>query len=743
MTAARPQTVPFAAAWVLAVDFGTTATAAAVCGPDGSISGLVLADGSATMPSSVFAGPAGLLVGRRADRAAADEPDRYEPTPKRCVGRRSVLLGDKEFRPANLIAAVYAAIIGEAVRQHDNTPPSKLVLTHPVAWTDARLAVLSDAAEIAGTEMRIALPEPIFIPEPVAAAAHYASPRSGDDAANVRDAPGGEEFLVVYDLGGGTFDATVLRKEGSDFEVLASGGIDPLGGFDLDSHLLNYLGTRYCRPVAPDLWQTYAAPDPSDQVAGARRRALEVTTRQLREDLSAQNQQTIRMPGLPDEVLVTRPELETVIRDDIEATVAELCATVDRAGLTMDQVACVYRIGGAARTPLVGALLDQLHRPVRVVDHPKTVVCLGAAAPAAGAEPTALTALATVEIERPSPPTVEIEPRPRPGWHPTVPDWAVGRKPADREAAKGGAMDARASAAVTPPALQRVDPHQRPDTGPIDVRQTTPIQYLGPGQSVVNGHIVSIPLAEPASQPHPATKSYPSPRVPYLIAGVLALLAVVFAVVAAGASAEGVGFQPGTLVVAGVDPATGRTPLVDLTEPIPIAIANPDGDAVSMELDILGVRLLRHVQPLSPKGTALMPSPVHPFVLAGNLTGIVTVLRGDVPSATYRFSFRTHQSALTTGFAISTVIVGLFALGFLESALRALRQARSRTGATVTVVISTASLAVVGLTAVWLLTGRQPSTEALLGSTELAAASGVALSIAVARAGRANRGRRR
>jgi len=742
MAAARPVPASSAAAWVLAVDFGTTATAAAVRGPDGTISGLVLADGAATMPSSVFAGPSGPLVGRRADRAAADEPDRYEPTPKRCVGRRSVLLGDKEFRPADLIAAVYEAIIGEAVRQHNNTPPSTLVLTHPVAWTDARLAVLGDAVDIAAAGLGIELPEPVFLPEPVAAAAHYARPisdRHDDDATSL--IPIGEEFLVVYDLGGGTFDVTVLRHEGSEFEVLASGGIDPLGGFDLDSRLLNYLGTRHCEPVAADLWRTYSAPEPFDHAAGARRRALENSVRQLREDLSAQNQQTIRMPGVADEVLVTRSELESVIRADIEATVAELRATVDRAGLTMDQVACVYRIGGAARTPLVGSLLDQLHRPVRVVDHPKTVVCLGAAAPDSRDQPPPLATLATVEVEVPRP-APRPEPPPRPGWRPTVPDWAVGRKTSPRPVAKDGPAPVHSNGTV-PPVAPPPDPYPRPTTGPIDVGATVPVQYVAPIQGLVGGQIVSIPLGGPGQQPPPAGKSYPSPRVPYIIAGVLAVLAVVFAVVAEDASARGVGFQPGTLIVAGVDPATGQTPVVDLTQPIPIVISHPDGDAVGMELDVLGVRLLRQVEPLSPNGTVAMRPPVHPLVLAGKLTGIVTVLRADVPTATYRFTFQSRQPAYTTAFAISTLVLGLFALGFLESGLRALRHARRRAGALVTVVIGAASLAVVGLTAAWILTGRIPSTEALLGSAELAAASGVALSIAVGRVGRAKRGRRR
>src|SRR5690348_4666991 len=167
--------------WVLAVDFGTTATAAAVREPDGRVAGLVLSDGTVTMPSSVLADPSGVLVGTKADNAAGYSLDRYQPTPKRDVGRASVLLGESEFRPSTLIAAVYAAIIGEAVRQHNRVPPQQLVLTHPVDWSDRRLGVLGEAVSLAGTQIGISLPRPTFMPEPVAAATHYARIEPSDD----------------------------------------------------------------------------------------------------------------------------------------------------------------------------------------------------------------------------------------------------------------------------------------------------------------------------------------------------------------------------------------------------------------------------------------------------------------------------------------------------------------------------------------------------------------------------------
>jgi pyruvate/2-oxoglutarate dehydrogenase complex dihydrolipoamide acyltransferase (E2) component len=361
-----------ASGWVLAVDFGTAATAAAVREPDGTVSCLILANGAATMPSSVFADSTGLIVGVHADNAAAYGPDRYEPTPKRQVGRSRILLGDQEFRPAELIAAIYAAVIGEAVRQHNHTPPASLVLTHPVAWTEARIDVLREAVTLAGSRLGISLPDPVFVPEPVAVAARYAAATVGREDAQAgaggnSDRPtsglGDGTCFAVYALGGGTFDATVLRRTDTGFEILATGGIDPLGGYDFDNRLFTYLADQHGQKANPSVWQTVQAPDPGDHDSGHRRPVLQTSVR-------------VSQP-----VLVTRAELENLIRSDLEATLAELDATIARAGLAPEQLAGIYRIGGASRTPLIGSLLNQLHRPVHVVDHPKTVVTLGVTTP--------------------------------------------------------------------------------------------------------------------------------------------------------------------------------------------------------------------------------------------------------------------------------------------------------------------------------------------------------------------------
>ena len=219
-------------------------------------------------------------------------------------------------------------------------------------------------------------------------------------------------------------------------------------------------------------------------------------------------------------------------------------------------------------------------------------------------------------------------------------------------------------------------------------------------------------------------------------------MAVVFA--ALGGPSIDATVQPGMLTVAGVDPAAG-IPVVDLTEPIAVTVTNPDGDRVALALDVVGTTIGRHDAPLLPGGQAAMAtvrSPVSPYLMAGRMTAMVTVLRGQNVVATYRFAVQSTQPATTTALAVTTVVLALFALAFLESSMRALRQARDRVTASIGVPTSAAALALAGLAAVWILTGRQPATETVLGSVELAAAAGIAAALGATRVGRAYRSRR-
>ena len=355
--------------WSVALDFGTTATAAAVRGDGGPVAALMLPDGGSTVSSSVFIDAEQVLVGAEADNAAEMYLAAYEPTPKRAVGQERVVLGGMGFAPAVLIGAVLAPVLAEAVRQHDEEPPAAVTLTHPVSWRATRRRVLSEALTNAAVRLGVQLPDPVLVAEPIAAAQWYAQ----------QDPPDEGQCFAVYDLGGGTFDATVLRRTDTGFEPIGKGSIDPLGGFDFDQLLLNFLGERYIAAADAGLWRELSDPQQADPGLARQRRQLQQRVRLLKVALTTETSKPVRLPGLADQKVVTRTEYEALIADKIDATVTELADTIEEAGLAPDELTAVYRIGGAARTPLVGVALQQLQLPIKVHDHPKLVVAQGAA----------------------------------------------------------------------------------------------------------------------------------------------------------------------------------------------------------------------------------------------------------------------------------------------------------------------------------------------------------------------------
>ena len=262
---------------------------------------------------------------------------------------------------------VLAAVLAEALKQHGNRAPSSVVLTHPVSWKSSRRAASVDALNAAATQLQVTLPAPALVEEPVAAAHWFAqSPQSHE----------GDHF-AVYDLGGGTFDAAVLARHGAEFEVVASGAIDDLGGFEFDNLLFTHLGDTHIGPVDPQLWSRIVAGD--DASVWDDRRGMQDRVKHLKEMLTDSPTKRIRLPAATNQVVVTLGDFNDLIDKLIKKTVVELEATVARANLRLDQLSAVYRIGAAARTPLVGTMLDQLQVLVRTEGHPKLVVAQGGA----------------------------------------------------------------------------------------------------------------------------------------------------------------------------------------------------------------------------------------------------------------------------------------------------------------------------------------------------------------------------
>ncbi len=356
---------------VLAIDFGTSNTVAMLRAADGRARPLIF-DSSPLLPSAVCLDAAGrLLTGGDAQRAARLDPARAEPNPKRRVDDAVVLLGDRELPVTRVIGAVLARVAGEAHRQL-GAACDEVRLTHPAHWGPRRRAVLLAAAQAAG------LPAPRLVAEPVAAASYYTAVLDGAWASG--------RALAVYDLGGGTFDAAVVRRGPDGFTVLAEDGLADLGGVDFDQALVEHLGRGYAG-TRTGLWQGLLSPA---DVGQRRQRALLYDdVRAAKESLSRATSADVHLPALDVAAHLTRHELEDLIRARLQQTVDCLARTVAAAGVGPAELAGVFLVGGSSRVPLAARLVHAtLGVAPTTLEQPETVVAegalyFGAAGPAA------------------------------------------------------------------------------------------------------------------------------------------------------------------------------------------------------------------------------------------------------------------------------------------------------------------------------------------------------------------------
>ncbi|MEV0651166.1 Hsp70 family protein [Phytomonospora sp. NPDC050363] len=374
----------------LGVDFGTSHTVAVLRRDDGRVEPLMF-DGTPLLPSAVFAGPDGVIgVGADAIHAARSDPASFEPHPKRRVDDGTVLLGEREFAVEDLFAAVLAKV-RERCAEVAREVPAAVTLTHPAAWGPRRKRILRAAAGKAG------LPQARLLPEPVAAAAYYVRELRREVA------PGAA--VVVHDFGGGTFDASVVRRTAEGFEVLAVDGLDDLGGVDVDEALAQHLRDQYPDPGA---WARLLSPQsPADR---RHRRIFREDVRLTKERLSRQSSADLYIPVLERDVHVTRDELETLTTPLLARAVAVTTAVMEEAGVSPVSVAGVFLVGGGSRMPLVATLLHrQLGRAPAITDHIEQIVAHGAIL-GAGTETTATATAPVAPV--PAPPQHRPEPAP-------------------------------------------------------------------------------------------------------------------------------------------------------------------------------------------------------------------------------------------------------------------------------------------------------------------------------------------
>lgn len=370
--------------YVLAIDVGTSFTAAAIAPIDQSAprvpETLPLGLRGTAVPSVVYYPEEGpLLIGEAAERRGLDFPERVVREFKRRVGDEVPISVGTLQLPAEGVFATMARWVAGRAEEREGAPPSDIILTHPASWGAHRKQLVLSALSTQG------LANVTLISEPEAAALHY--------AAQVRVEGG--STIAVYDLGGGTFDTAVLRKaDAGHFDLLGRPeGIEGLGGADFDAAVLRHVFAHAEQALAGlDL----SAPGVSAALARLRRECVEA-----KEALSSDSEASISvlLPGIQQQVRLVRSEFEDMICEPIRETVDALGHSLQDLGLEAEDLSAVLLIGGSSRIPLVAQLISELlDRPIAVDVDPKSSICLGAALAARRAHQAAAAAAAAAAL---------------------------------------------------------------------------------------------------------------------------------------------------------------------------------------------------------------------------------------------------------------------------------------------------------------------------------------------------------
>ncbi|MFN2494820.1 MAG: Hsp70 family protein [Pseudonocardiaceae bacterium] len=350
--------------YALGIDIGTSYTAAATWCPDGPQNRaevVVLGNRAASVASVlVMTEDRTVLVGEAAERRAISTPDRVIRQFKRRIGDDTPLFVGGEPYPAHDLAATMVRWVIDRVTEREGGPADRIAVTHPASWGPYKKDLLRAALSAHDPDNLS------FLAEPAAAAISYASLERVEAGTTI----------AVYDLGGGTFDAAVVRKTGAgSFTLLGTPeGLEQLGGADFDEAVFAHVRARLGAEMdALDI------EDPS-MLSGLARLRRECT--EAKEALSSDTEVAIPvlLPGINTQVRLVRSEFEDMIRPALEETVEALYRAIRSADLTSQDLGAVLLVGGSSRVPLVAQMVSaELGCPVVVDADPKTTIALGAA----------------------------------------------------------------------------------------------------------------------------------------------------------------------------------------------------------------------------------------------------------------------------------------------------------------------------------------------------------------------------
>lgn len=344
---------------VIGIDLGTTNSCVAFM--EGSEAVVIPnAEGGRTTPSIVgFSKQGERLVGEAAKRQAITNPDNTVMSVKRHIGtNHKENIEGKEYTPQEISAMILQKLKQDA-ESYLGEPVTQAVITVPAYFNDSQRQATKDAGKIAGLEvMRI-------INEPTAAALAYGLEKTD------------EEKILVFDLGGGTFDVSILELEDNFFQVISTSGDNHLGGDDFDQVIIDYLVKEFRRENGIDLSQ--------DKMALQR---LKDAAEKAKKDLSGVLTTTISLPFLTMdatgpkhlEMTLTRAKFEELSAELIERTMIPTRQALDDAGLAPNEISKVVLVGGSTRIPAVQEAIKRLtgKEPTKGVN-PDEVVAMGAA----------------------------------------------------------------------------------------------------------------------------------------------------------------------------------------------------------------------------------------------------------------------------------------------------------------------------------------------------------------------------
>ncbi|MFA7286503.1 MAG: molecular chaperone DnaK [Patescibacteria group bacterium] len=367
---------------IIGIDLGTTNSCMAVL-EGGEPKVIENQEGNRTTPSVVAMSKSGdRLVGQIAKRQAVTNPENTVFSVKRLIGRRfsdeevqrdtkhmpyriakagdgiKVVMGDKEFTPQEISAMVLQKLKADAEAKLGE-PVTEAVITVPAYFNDAQRQATKDAGEIAGLKVRR------IINEPTAAALAYGLDKHKD------------EKIVVYDLGGGTFDVSVLEVGDDTVEVKATNGDTHLGGDDFDQVIIEWILAEFKKDQGIDL--------ATDRLALQR---IKEAAEKAKIELSTAQETEVNQPFITSDAAgpkhlslkLTRAKLDELVRGLIERTLEPCRKALSDAKLTAKEIDQVVMVGGMTRMPLVLKTVEEFFgKKPHLGVNPDEVVAIGAA----------------------------------------------------------------------------------------------------------------------------------------------------------------------------------------------------------------------------------------------------------------------------------------------------------------------------------------------------------------------------